>query len=62
MHNHTTIALYIHSGKDNYMIKLKLELSIGCIVSYYSFASVEGEGDLLLGPLVLFSDLLLFLG
>jgi hypothetical protein len=44
------------------MIKLKLELSIGCIVSYYSFASVEGEGDLLLGPLVLFSDLLLFLG
>jgi hypothetical protein len=44
------------------MIKLHVELSIGCIVSYYSFASVEGEGDLLLGPLVLFSDLLLFLG
>jgi hypothetical protein len=59
MHNHTTIALYIQSRKGNYMIKLKVELSIGCIVSQRVYAN---EGDLLLGPLVLFSDLLLFLG
>jgi hypothetical protein len=57
--SHTTIALYVHAGKDNYMIKLEVELSIGCIVSHRVYAN---EGDLLLGPLVLFSDLLLFFG
>lgn len=59
MHNHTTIALYIQSRKGNYMIKLKVELTIGCIVSHGIYTN---EGDLLLGPLVLFSDLLLLLG
>ena len=37
MHNHTITAEYIHSRKDNYMIKLEVELeSIGCIVNHHS--------------------------
>jgi hypothetical protein len=41
------------------MIKPEVELSIGCIVSHHPSATTE---DLLLGPLVLFSDLLLLFG